>query len=183
MAAAAARLIAIFTRLKPSIHVAPVADRHNQDDEDLIGHLVEDSIVSNPDAVEVIDTAELLAAGGTGIACEPTQATPHAGADLNRQFSERAFCGGLEANLASHGTGSEAEVGLDLFPGDAALFFQGLLCPLEVDTILEGADELEVAHRDKGGEIATSSGQDDSLAAVDNPVEGVGELLSGLTGA
>jgi len=167
--------------LEPSIHVAPVADCYDQDDQGLIGHLVDDSVVSDPDAVKVIDPSELLAAGGTGIASECIQATPDAGSDLGRQFSKRAFRGRLEANLVSHATaGSEAELGLDLFPGDAALFFQSLLCPPKIDSIFEGANQLEVVHGDDRREIASSPGQDDSLATVDDSVQRVRELLSGL---
>lgn len=81
--------------LEPPVDIAPVTDCHDQNDENIIGHLVDHSIVFDSDAIKVFDTAEFLAAGGTGIACEPVQATPDAGADLRWQLSERAFRGGL----------------------------------------------------------------------------------------
>lgn len=170
--------------LEPSINVASVADCHYQDDENLIGNLVDDSVVSDSDAVKVADTAELLASGGTGIVCEPIQATPDAGSDLRGQLSEHAFCGGLEANLVGHArTGSETELSLDLFPGDAALFFESLPYPLKIDSILERANQLEVAHRHDCRKIASSPSQDDSLATVDDSIQRIRELLPGLARA
>jgi hypothetical protein len=170
--------------LEPSIHVAPMADCHDQDDQNLIRHLVHDSVVSNPDAIEIIDTTKLLAAGGTGIACKAIQATPEAGSDLGRQFSKRAFRGGLEANLVGHArAASKAEFGLELFPGGAALFLEGPLCSLKIDSILERANQFEVFHGNDRGEIASPSGEDDSLAAIDDSVQRIRELLSGLARA
>jgi hypothetical protein len=66
-------------------------DRHDQDDEDLIGDLVDDSVVPDPYPEKVIDAAKLFAAGRAGISGEPIQATPDAGSDLGRKLSERAF--------------------------------------------------------------------------------------------
>jgi hypothetical protein len=46
----------------------------DQDEQNLIRHLVDESVVTDSDAVEVLDTCELLATGGTRIDRERIQA-------------------------------------------------------------------------------------------------------------
>lgn len=89
---------------EPSVNIATVADRHNQDNRLRIRNLIDDAVVPYAYPIQVLRSGELLAAGRTRIALQGIQASGDSGAGFQRQLSKRAFRRWFEANLVHAST-------------------------------------------------------------------------------
>lgn len=76
------------------VHVPAVPDSHEHDHEHLIADLVDDAVVSHPDAVQILFTGEGLYAAGSGIPGQGVDLRSEASLDILREATEVAVCSG-----------------------------------------------------------------------------------------
>src|SRR5690606_3521234 len=169
-----------------TIDVAAVPDEDDEDQEPLVPDLIDDTVVSYPNAIQVVTASDLLAALRTWIGREVIDTPRDPRLHCLGQRRKLPYCLRCEVDrvlCAEQALIVESELNPQALPGDRAVsfgFFQRGAHGFQVDPILQCLEQFSILHRDDGSDRLPPTCERDALLSVGGAVDDLCVLVAPL---
>jgi hypothetical protein len=160
----------------PPIDLAPVADTDHDYEEHLVEDGVDDPVIPDAQAQITLSSLEGLHAARAWVRGQSVDPGLDSLTVALRNRLDVADGGGLELDGVGHSL--QAEILLDLLPGDGPRFFHCLAGGVEIHAVLDLLKEDQIRDGDDGGHILAAPMEERSLHFVGGSVHHLGELFA-----
>jgi hypothetical protein len=176
------------------VHLTTIRDAHDEDGEAVVLDLVEDPILAHLEAPDALPTGarQQLGALWSRFGRKAIDRFDNPGARVARYLLElpdsarQEFDRVSPLHVVSRLQVLSRQAVADVLPRDSAGvggIREGLPSSFEIQPVLEGLEELDVFHRDHGGELTPTPDEADPLAGVGHSVDQFGQSVACLANA
>ncbi len=165
-----------------TVDIAPMADANHYDQKHVVLDPVEHAVGAYANAIETLATAELFHAARPRVLLQVQNVTVYAPQDIPGQGFEVAARGPRQLDPIRHGSrlAIETKLATDSLVGNPFFrFFQSSHRGIEIGTVFQLSQTSQTIHGNQGGDIFTTTVENDRLATLGNLVESVWEVLLG----
>jgi hypothetical protein len=159
-----------------------MSDLQHEYQEAAVGDLVDDPVITDPYAVEILGRSEFEGILRARIFTKLFQGGQDSPLNLTVELPDLTACGGSYFDGVSQCSRSEPELFLQDGKRDGALFLgfgAGGAGVFDIEALFHGLHGLEILYRNDGHEPFASPGKDDPFLALRHTIDEIGEAVAG----